>query len=100
MKANGFWPRFRGLMGVPDLPQDHALLICHCASVHTFFMRFALDLVYLDREMRIVKFEKNVLPWRISWGGRKAKHTLEMLAGGIERFGLIKGATVDLSEHN
>ncbi len=95
IRATGFWQRFRGLMWTDALAEDHALLIEHCASVHTFFMRFALDVVYLNKQMQIVKLEMNVPPWRLSWGGSGARHTLEMAAGGIERFKLNIGDTID-----
>lgn len=95
IRATGFWQRFRGLMWTDALPADQALLIQGCASVHTFFMRFALDVVYLNKQMQIVKLEMNVPPWRMTWGGAGARHTLEMAAGGIDRYKLHIGGTID-----
>jgi uncharacterized membrane protein (UPF0127 family) len=95
LRATGFWQRFRGLMWTNALPSEQALLIQHCNSVHTFFMRFPLDVVYLNKQMQIVKLQGNVPPWRMSWGGVDAHHTLEMAAGGIDRFKLHIGGTID-----
>ena len=89
--ARSFWARFKGLMLSSPLPADQALLIPRCASVHTFFMRYALDLVYLDRHGAVVKLARDVRPWRMSWGGSGATQILEMAAGGIERHGVQVG---------
>ena len=95
IQATGFWQRFRGLMLVNALPCDQALLIQHCSSVHTCFMRFAIDVVYLNKQMLIVKLDRNVPPWRMRWGGKDARHTLEMSAGSIDRFKLHIGGAID-----
>lgn len=89
--ASNFWLRFKGLMLTKPLAVDAALLIPRCSSVHTFFMRFALDLVYLNKQGSVVKLVKNVKPWRMSWGGAGATQTLEMTTGGIERFAIQQG---------
>ena len=47
--ADTFWRRFRGLMGRSDIAPAHALLIFPCSGVHMFFMRFAVDVVYMKR---------------------------------------------------
>jgi uncharacterized membrane protein (UPF0127 family) len=95
IQATGFWQRFRGLMLANALPCHQALLIQHCSSVHTCFMRFAIDVVYLNEQMLIVQLDRNVPPWRMRWGGKGAQHTLEMSAGGIDRFKLHIGGTID-----
>ena len=93
--AAGFWQRFRGLMWARTLPDDQALLIENCRCVHTFFMRFALDVIYLNQNMQIVKMHTHVPPWRMRWGSADAQHTLEMAAGGVDRFHLRIGDTLD-----
>jgi uncharacterized membrane protein (UPF0127 family) len=89
--ARGFWQRFIGLMGSQPLPAAQGLLIPNCASVHTLFMRYPLDVVYLDQQGTVVKLVSGLLPWRMSWGGRTAAQTLEMTAGGIAHCGLQLG---------
>ena len=93
--ASGFWGRFRGLMLHPGLAPDQAVLLADCASVHTCFMRFALDVVYLDREGTVVRLVPRLRPWRFSAGGKGAAHVLELAAGGIARFGIRAGERLE-----
>lgn len=58
--------RTRGLLGRNGLSSGEGLWIVPCESVHTFFMRFAIDLVYLDRKNKVKKVRSAVGPWRIS----------------------------------
>lgn len=58
--------RNKGLLGRTGLPSGGGLWIVPCESVHTFFMKFPIDLVYLDRKNTIRKISENVKPWRIS----------------------------------
>ena len=62
--ADTFLARFRGLMGRRELASGHALLLEGCSSVHMFFMKFALDIVYLDRDFRVLYVE-TLRPWQI-----------------------------------
>jgi uncharacterized membrane protein (UPF0127 family) len=95
-RATGFWSRFKGLMLTAGLQPDRALLITRCPSVHTCFMRYALDLAYLDERGHVVKLVRGVKPWRMSLGGRSAAHVLELAAGGIERLDIRIGDRIDL----
>src|SRR5215211_1943115 len=62
-----------------------------CSSVHMFFMRFALDVVYVDREGRVVKTVAGLRPFRLSVGGRKAHQTIELAVGTIAKSGTEPG---------
>ena len=55
-----------GLLKHQRLEPGHGLWIVPCESVHTFFMRFAIDLVYLDRKHKVRKVRNAVPPWRLS----------------------------------
>ena len=82
--AEGFASRLRGLMWKRDLPRGEALLIPRCAAVHTCFMRFPLDLVFLDAEDRPVRTVRGVRPWRLCVrGGPGARSVVEARAGWI-----------------
>ena len=94
--ARSFWQRFKGLMFSARLLAGQALLIPRCSSVHTLFMRYPLDLVYLDRNGQVVKLVHGLRPWRVSWGGQTAAHTVEMAAGGITYCGLALGSRLTL----
>jgi uncharacterized membrane protein (UPF0127 family) len=74
--------RRKGLLGRDSLLYGEGLWIAPCESVHTFFMRFAIDLVYLDRKQQVRKVRSEVGPWRMSacWS---AHSVLELPAGTI-----------------
>jgi len=74
--------RNKGLLGREELLPGEGLWILPCESVHTFFMQFSIDLVYLDRKLRIRKVRSNVAPWRIS-ACFSARSVIELPAGTI-----------------
>lgn len=82
--------RLRGLMGRRELPQDEGLLIRPAPSIHTFFMRFAIDAVFLDRELRVVGVERRMGPGRIA-GRKGARAVLELAAGRASALGVRDG---------
>jgi uncharacterized membrane protein (UPF0127 family) len=81
--AQGVVARLRGLIGRRDWPEGVALEIPRCRSVHTFGMRFALDLVWLDGDRRVVRVDRGVPPCRVRWC-RAARSVLEIRTPGIE----------------
>jgi uncharacterized membrane protein (UPF0127 family) len=86
--AKNFVTRFKGLMLTQKLASASGLLITRCTSVHTCFMRYELDLVYLDRAGRVTCCAAHTKPWRLSWPQRsknklKTAHVLELGAGSI-----------------
>src|SRR3989304_6591334 len=80
------WSKFWGLMGRRALPENSGLLLTPCSSVHTFFMRFPIDVVFLDRERRVVKIVPAMKPWRTALGGG-GREALETPAGEGGRAG-------------
>jgi uncharacterized protein len=76
--------RRKGLLGRDCLPEGHALWIVPCESVHTFFMRFPIDVVYLDRRHKVRKACRSISPWRLSMCVL-AHSVLELPAGVIDR---------------
>ena len=89
--ANTFLTRLAGLMFQKKLPQGTGLLLVPCNSVHMCFMRFAIDVVYLDKEYKIIEIVKNLKPWIGLSLYSPAWATLEMTAGEAERCGLKVG---------
>ena len=79
--AKSMWARFWGLMGRRSLPVSHGLLISPCSSVHTFFMRFQIDVIFVDRAGSVVKIVPAMKPWRTALGGSGAHSVLELNAG-------------------
>ncbi|MDR1952627.1 MAG: DUF192 domain-containing protein [Elusimicrobiota bacterium] len=76
--ANSFFDKFFGFMFKKNA--DYAILFINCFSVHTFFMRFDIDVIFLDKKGNIVYIKKNVRPWRIVPPVRNAAHILEIPA--------------------
>ena len=77
--ANGFLQRARGLIGKKSLGEKEALLIPRCNAIHTFFMKFDIDAMFLDKNLRIVKRVCAIRPWRpFVFGGFKAVMVLEV----------------------
>ena len=72
--------RMRGLLGRDSLEPDQGMLFRPAGSVHTFFMRFPIDVVFCDRELRVLGVARELEPWRTA-GRRGAKVVVE-LAGG------------------
>lgn len=86
--ANTFLLRLRGLMGRKQLPELTGLLLVPCDSVHMCFMRFSIDVVYLDKELTILKIVRNLKPWIGLSMCRGAWAALELNAGEADRLGL------------
>lgn len=75
--ADGYFSRLRGLIGRAPLPADAALWIQPCQQVHTHFMGYALHVVFLDAEQRVLRVIEHMRPWRISPWVRQAHTVLE-----------------------
>jgi uncharacterized membrane protein (UPF0127 family) len=84
-----------GLLKKEKLKPGEGLWITPCESVHTFFMKFAIDLVYLDRKKRVRKIRHAVPPWRIS-GCLAAHSVLELPAGAAAASGTQPGDQLEL----
>ena len=82
--------RMRGLLGRAELPPDQGILLRPAGSVHTFFMRFPIDVVFLDRDETVVGIEPSLPPWKTA-GRRGAKSVVELAAGECERRGVQVG---------
>lgn len=82
--ADRFFSRLRGLMFRPPLPPGEALWLRPCKGVHMFFMRFPLDVVFVDRNLQVVHLVENLQPWRVSPIVREADSALELPAGSIQ----------------
>jgi uncharacterized protein len=84
------WPRMKGLLGRSELPAGEGVLIRPAPSVHTFFMRFAIDVVFLSRDGEVLKVAHDVKPWRAR-SCRRAHAVLELAAGEARRRGVEVG---------
>ncbi len=90
--ARHFHQRLVGLMFSSQLPADEAFFIPRCTNVHTCFMRYPIDLVYVDAQGVATKLVKHLKPWRFSRASKPTKHVVELAAGSIDRLGLSTGS--------
>ena len=83
--ADGYWSRLRGWQFRAPPPDGFALLLIPCRSVHTFWLRFPLDLILLDKSGMVVDVRRKVAPWRIVPGRADVHGVLELPAGEAPR---------------
>ena len=89
--------RARGLLGRAGLEPGEGLLLRPASSIHMFFMRFAIDAVFLDRELVVRKVVRELRPWRMAFGFG-SKSVLELPAGECERRGIKQGDRLSVAE--
>lgn len=93
--ASTFFERLRGLLGRKGLAPGEALLIVPCNSVHTCFMRFPIDVVFLGRDGAVLAIARCLRPWRF-YACRGAFAALELSAGSSHRLKIAAGDRLDL----
>jgi uncharacterized membrane protein (UPF0127 family) len=92
--ADRMLPRMKGLLGRRELASGEGMLIRPTSSIHTFFMRFPIDAVFLSRDGEVLKVAKNVGAWRARFC-RGAHSVLELPAGEAERRDIASGAQLE-----
>lgn len=92
--ANTFTSRLIGLLGRDGLAPGSALVLKPSGLIHTAFMRFPIDVIFLDGRQRVVATAAHLQPFRIAWGGWHARMAVELPAGTIEQFELPIGTTL------
>lgn len=91
--------RRKGLLGRNKLSVGEGLWIIPCESVHTFFMRFSIDLVYLDRALKVRKVRSNVPPWRLS-ACLSAHSVIELAPGTIQTTQTTEGDQLEFAAND
>ena len=89
--ASSWSQRLKGLLGRAYLPYEEALIIQPCNSVHTFFMRFSIDVIFIDKKGRVVRILPNLSPFRISGLYFRAFSAIELCAGTIYKTNTEEG---------
>lgn len=82
--ATTFWQRLRGLQFRAELAADEGLLLAPCTGIHTHWLRFSLDVLFLDATGIVLANHAAVKPWRIVSGPKSTYATLETAAGAID----------------
>jgi uncharacterized protein len=89
--------RMRGLLGRSGLPAGEGLLLTPAPGIHTAFMRFPIDALFLDRNLRVVDIVERLRPWRVA-SERRARAVLELAAGECARRGIQVGDRLELRD--
>ena len=93
------WSRFRGLMYTKpaNFQSGDGLWIVPCRGVHTFAMRFPIDVLYLDARKCVVHMEENLRPWRLAKVSLRTVSVLELPAGTLRSSQTAVGDEIDLA---
>lgn len=89
--ADSFWSRMKGLMGKKDLAENDGLLLVPCNSVHSMFMRFPIDLLFLDQNFTVIRIIERFKPWKATPIFRDCCQVVELKAG----VALKKGVSIE-----
>lgn len=89
-KTTNFFERMRGLLFKEKLKSNTGLIISPCSSVHTFGMHYTIDVVFLDKELNIIKLVKSLKPWRMA-GSNASCTVLELVENSINSLQLTTG---------
>jgi uncharacterized membrane protein (UPF0127 family) len=95
-KADSYFKRLFGLMGKPGIPQGFGLWIVPCQDIHSFFMRFEFDAIFLDASGKVLYLLERMKPWRVSRFVKGGKVVLELPAGAIAQSGTEIGDELEL----
>lgn len=96
--ARDFRSRSVGLLNRISLGQEEALVIKPCNSIHTFFMKFPIDVVFLDKKGTVVKLVKSLKPWRLSACMPNGFMVIELMSGRIDEITIMVGDLIKI-EH-
>lgn len=82
--ADNFWTRLKGLLGKSELSMGAGLILKPCNSIHSFFMKFPFDAIFLNRDDQVVRVMENIKPGRIIMPVVNAVQVIELPAGTIK----------------
>lgn len=83
-EARSFFSRLKGLLFTKKLPYGHGIHILPCRSIHTFFMKYAIDILYLDAEQRVVGLQESLQPGRAGKMFQRTVSVIELPKGTIQ----------------
>lgn len=89
--ARSFWSRGRGLMLRRGLEPGAGMVIEPCSSIHTFWMRFPIDVLYVNREDQVVRADEAMRPWRVGPLRPGSRYVIELPPGTIRASGTQPG---------
>lgn len=83
-KAEDYQSRSRGLLGRGSMAPQEGLWIVPCPMIHTFFMKFTIDVLFLSPDLKVVRVIENLKPWRLSPWVFRARSVLELAGGALK----------------
>jgi uncharacterized protein len=89
--ADTYWTRMKGLLGTSSIGDDEAMWFTLGNSIHTFFMKYAIDCVFIDRNFKVVSIKENIKPGRLVFPQLRAWSVVEMKAGNVKIKGIHVG---------
>jgi uncharacterized protein len=93
--ATGFFSRFLGLMGRARIPAEEAILFPKCNSIHTFFMRFPIDVLLVSDSGEVVEVKESLAPWRMLLPRKGVRHVVELKSELSRELGLKAGMRLE-----
>jgi len=96
--ADTFYSRLVGLLNKKSLSSEEALLITHCQSIHMFFMKFSIDVIFVNKKNIVVGLVKNIKPFALSRIFFKASYAIEGAVGMIDKGKVEKGDVLILQQ--
>jgi len=94
--CRGPWFRMKGLLGRKQLSPDEGIYLCPCNSIHMFFMKFPIDVLFVDQSMRILRIDDSIRPWSLTPLVKGAHAAFELSAGKARETGLSIGDQLTL----
>ncbi len=98
--ADTFLSRMAGLLNRKSLPKGEALVITQCKSIHMFFMRFSIDVIFVDKNDRVVGLVQRIKPFQMSPVFFKSRYAIEVSEGVIEQTGTSIDDKVEIKKFN
>ncbi len=89
--ANTLFTRMKGLLGKDKLESNVVMWIHPCISIHTWFMKFNIDVVFVDKDLVVRAIFSDIGPWKMTWPVRKARSVFEMTSGTAKEFAIKIG---------
>ncbi|HSV42976.1 MAG TPA: DUF192 domain-containing protein [Candidatus Bathyarchaeia archaeon] len=84
-KADSALSRLKGLLGRESIGEDEGLIITQCRSIHMFFMRFAIDVIFVDRTHKVIGLVRNIKPFQLSPYFFRSSYVIEIPPGKIDQ---------------
>jgi uncharacterized membrane protein (UPF0127 family) len=97
LHARTWRARMVGLLAHESLPTNEALIFEGCSSIHTFGMRFPIDVIFIDRQWHVVALRECLKPGRLVWPVRRAWGVIETACGTLKRTKISVGDTLQIS---